>query len=350
MPAQKSAKSPKSASGSTAKAAPKAASTVKKPAAKASATASSAKTAAAPAKAVTKAKTVPSTKSTAELKKAADELLKKKPARAAKAADAETDAEEPKKKPGRPAKAAAAPKAAAAAKTPAKRGRKPKAKEEGAEDDADLSDIESELEGEPEVAEVVPTAEKVKPLRMKISKAKERALMKEFGLDETVLSEEDMAKRRSQLKKLITLGKTRGYLTQVEISDHLPDKLVDNETMEVVVAMLGDMGVAVYEQTPDAETLFQNNVTPTATTVEEAEEEAEAALSTVDSEFGRTTDPVRMYMREMGTVELLTREGEIEIAKRIEGGLMDMMEAISASPPPLPKSWRWARKSARARW
>ncbi len=167
---------------------------------------------------------------------------------------------------------------------------------------------------------------------MKISKAKERALMKEFGLDETVLSEEDMAKRRAQLKKLITLGKTRGYLTQVEISDHLPDKLVDAETLEVVVAMLSDMGVAVYEQTPDAETLFQNNVTPTATTVEEAEEEAEAALSTVDSEFGRTTDPVRMYMREMGTVELLTREGEIEIAKRIEGGLMDMMEAISASP------------------
>jgi len=203
-------------------------------------------------------------------------------------------------------------------------------------DDADLSDIEVDLQGKETVAAVseadVPAAEKAKPLRMKISKAKERALMKEFGLDETVLSEEDLAKRRLQLKTLITLGKTRGYLTQGEISDHLPDKLVDNETMEVVVSMLGDMGVAVYEQTPDAETLFQNNVAPTATTVEEAEEEAEAALSTVDSEFGRTTDPVRMYMREMGTVELLTREGEIEIAKRIEGGLMDMMEAISASP------------------
>jgi RNA polymerase primary sigma factor len=92
------------------------------------------------------------------------------------------------------------------------------------------------------------------------------------------------------------------------------------------------MGVAVYEHTPDAETLLLNNNTPTAATEEEAEEEAEAALSTVDSEFGRTTDPVRMYMREMGTVELLTREGEIEIAKRIEGGLMDMMAAISGSP------------------
>jgi RNA polymerase primary sigma factor len=167
---------------------------------------------------------------------------------------------------------------------------------------------------------------------MKISKAKERALMKEFGLDETVLSEEDMQKRRQRLKTLIKLGKTRGYLTHGEISDHLPDKLVDAETMEVVISMLNDMGVAVYEHTPDAETLLLNNNTPTAATEEEAEEEAEAALSTVDSEFGRTTDPVRMYMREMGTVELLTREGEIEIAKRIEGGLMDMMQAISGSP------------------
>jgi RNA polymerase primary sigma factor len=191
----------------------------------------------------------------------------------------------------------------------------------------DLQDIVAEFAEEP-----APNGEKVKPLRMKISKAKERALMKEFGLDETVLSEEDLAKRRQRLKALIKLGKTRGYLTHGEISDHLPDKLVDAETLEVVISMLNDMGVAVYEQTPDAETLLLNNTTATAATEEEAEEEAEAALSTVDSEFGRTTDPVRMYMREMGTVELLTREGEIEIAKRIEGGLMAMMEAISASP------------------
>nr|WP_260602371.1 RNA polymerase sigma factor RpoD [Variovorax sp. MHTC-1] len=230
------------------------------------------------------------------------------------------------KKVGRPPKAAGAPAAAGGAK----RGRKPKAGNEAPASDVDLSDIEDELIGDEPAATT--TEEKVKPLRMKISKAKERALMKEFGLDETVLSEEDLAKRRSRLKTLITLGKTRGYLTHGEISDHLPDKLVDAETMEVVVTMLNDMGVAVYEQTPDAETLLLNNTAPTATTVEEAEEEAEAALSTVDSEFGRTTDPVRMYMREMGTVELLTREGEIEIAKRIEGGLMAMMEAISASP------------------
>lgn len=332
MPVQKSAKSAKSAQGTAAK-------TVSKAAVK-SATKATVKTApakkAAAAKPAAKAakkedvKIVPAKKSAASAE--ATEELKKKPARAKAAAAEGADEDTPKKRPGRPAKAASA----AEGKAPAKRGRKPKGKEEDSDmgDDADLSDIESDLEGEPEaeVAEQSTTTEKVKPLRMKISKAKERALMKEFGLDETVLSEEDIAKRRSQLKKLITLGKTRGYLTQVEISDHLPDKLVDAETMEVVVTMLNDMGVAVYEQTPDAETLFQNNVTPTATTVEEAEEEAEAALSTVDSEFGRTTDPVRMYMREMGTVELLTREGEIEIAKRIEGGLQDMMEAISASP------------------
>ncbi|MEW6466400.1 MAG: RNA polymerase sigma factor RpoD, partial [Pseudomonadota bacterium] len=241
--------------------------------------------------------------------------------------------------PGRPAKTAAP----AAAKGGAKRGRKPKAAAEAEVDDLDLSDIEEELEAEPEVA-AAETAEKAKPLRMKISKAKERALMKEFGLDETVLSEEDLAKRRERLKKLIKLGKTRGYLTHGEISDHLPDKLVDAETLEVVVNMLNDMGVAVYEQTPDAETLLLSNTAPSAATEEEAEEEAEAALSTVDSEFGRTTDPVRMYMREMGTVELLTREGEIEIAKRIEGGLMAMMEAISASPATIAEILRMAEE------
>ena len=325
MPAQKSAKSPKSASGTAAKA-------VSKTAAKAPAKAAPKKAAAAaPAPVAKKVKTVP-VKSTAELIKAADELLKKKPARAKAVAAAGDDEEEaPKKKPGRPAKAAGA----AEAKAPAKRGRKPKAAAGGDEsvDDTDLSDIEADLEGEiEETPEAAATVEKVKPLRMKISKAKERALMKEFGLDETVLSEEDMQKRRQRLKALIKLGKTRGYLTHVEINDHLPDKLVDAETLEAVITTLNDLGVAVYEQTPDAEALIITDNAPAGATEEEAEEAAEAALSTVDSEFGRTTDPVRMYMREMGTVELLTREGEIEIAKRIEGGLMAMMEAISASP------------------
>ena len=264
-----------------------------------------AKTAKQPA---TKAKPVPASKAKADAKPVVVKSIPK----AAKA-----KVEEPKKK--------AAAVEGKAAKAPAKKDGKAKASKVAL--DEDMSDIEADLE-----VEEVATTEKVKPLRMKISKAKERALMKEFGLDETVLSEEDMQKRRQRLKTLIKLGKTRGYLTHGEISDHLPDKLVDAETLEVVISMLNDMGVAVYEHTPDAETLLLNNNTPTAATEEEAEEEAEAALSTVDSEFGRTTDPVRMYMREMGTVELLTREGEIEIAKRIEGGLMDMMQAISGSP------------------
>ncbi|WP_427911793.1 RNA polymerase sigma factor RpoD [Ramlibacter sp. MMS24-I3-19] len=286
----------------------------------------------------TKAQHVPSSTKTpaAKPEKATAKEETKKPLKAAAVAD-----EPVKKKPGRPPKAAAA-EAPAKAAAGAKRGRKPKAgeKAEGSAEDDDLSDIEAEFAEEPAVETAA--AEKVKPLRMKISKAKERALMKEFGLDETILSEEEMTKRRQRLKTLITLGKTRGYLTHGEITDHLPEKLVDAETLEVVVTMLNDLGVAVYEQTPDAEMLLLNNTTPTAATVEEAEEEAEAALSTVDSEFGRTTDPVRMYMREMGTVELLTREGEIEIAKRIEGGLMAMMEAISASPATIAEILRMA--------
>ena len=127
--------------------------------------------------------------------------------------------------------------------------------------------IEDEIDIEAEFAEEgAAGTEKVKPLRMKISKAKERALMKEFGLDETVLSEEDIAKRRQRLKTLIKLGKTRGYLTHGEISDHLPDKLVDAETLEVVITMLNDMAIAVFEQTPDAETLLINNTGATTAT------------------------------------------------------------------------------------
>ncbi|HEY8881354.1 MAG TPA: RNA polymerase sigma factor region1.1 domain-containing protein, partial [Roseateles sp.] len=242
-----------------------------------------------------KAGAKPATKTAAAASKsAAATKVKTVPTKSTSLEDPKKAAAPAAKKVGRPPKAAGT----ASATTGAKRGRKPKADKEAPESDIDLSDIEDDLAGDEPAAAA--TEEKVKPLRMKISKAKERALMKEFGLDETVLSEEDLAKRRSRLKTLITLGKTRGYLTHGEISDHLPDKLVDAETMEVVVTMLNDMGVAVYEQTPDAETLLLNNTAPTATTVEEAEEEAEAALSTVDSEFGRTTDPVRMYMREMG--------------------------------------------------
>ena len=173
---------------------------------------------------------------------------------------------------------------------------------------------------------------KAKPLRVKVPKSKERALIREFGLDITTLTEEEIEKRRVELTTLVKMGKTRGFLTHQEINDHLPEKLVDAEVIEAIVKMLNDMGIAVYEQAPDAATLLVAGGSGSASTDEEAEEAAEAALSTVDSEFGRTTDPVRMYMREMGLFELLTREGEIEIAKRIEGGLQAMMLAISSSP------------------
>ena len=127
------------------------------------------------------------------------------------------------------------------------------------------------------------------------------------------MPKEDAETRRTRLKNLIKLGKERGFLTYSEINDHLPDDLVDAEQIEAIISTFGDMGIQVYDQAPDQETLLiASDATPVAQTDEDVEEQAEAALSTVDSEFGRTTDPVRMYMREMGSVELLTREGEIE--------------------------------------
>jgi len=147
------------------------------------------------------------------------------------------------------------------------------------------------------------------------------------------LPKEDAETRRTRLKNLIKLGKERGFLTYSEINDHLPDDLVDAEQIEAIISTFGDMGIQVYDQAPDQEQLLiAAEGTPVAQPDEDVEEQAEAALSTVDSEFGRTTDPVRMYMREMGSVELLTREGEIEIAKRIEEGLRHMILAISACP------------------
>ncbi len=294
---------------------------------RASAVASSSKISKTSSMTTKKATTATKPKTTAS-KAAATSKAKAKPKTEAVAAEeAVTEkAVKPVRKTTASSKPAAKPAKKAAAKKTSAKGRK------AVDDDEDFSDIEENFEEEVVEEKQPSSTEKVKPLRMKLSKAKERALMKEFGLDEAVLSEEEIITRRQRLKELIKLGKTRGYLTNAEISDHLPDKLVDAETLEMVVSMLGDMGVTVYEQTPDADTLLLASNNAATATEEEAEEEAEAALSNVDNEFGRTTDPVRMYMREMGTVELLTREGEIEIAKRIEGGLMDMMEAISASP------------------
>src|SRR5580765_8206792 len=159
--------------------------------------------------------------------------------------------------------------------------------------------------------------------------AKEKALVREFERKE--LSPAEAEARRLRLKNLIVLGKERSYLTYAEVNDHLPDDMMDAEQIENIIAMINDMGIHVYDEAPDAETLLMSDATPQVTDLDVVEE-AEAALSTVDSEFGRTTDPVRMYMREMGSVELLTREGEIEIAKRIEEGLRHMIQAISACP------------------
>ncbi len=138
--------------------------------------------------------------------------------------------------------------------------------------------------------------------------------------------------RKTRLKNLIVLGKERSYLTYAEINDHLPDDILDAEQIEGIISMINDMGIQVYDEAPDAETLLMSEAAPTTAADDVDEEAAEAAASTLDSEFGRTTDPVRMYMREMGSVELLTREGEIEIAKRIEEGLKYMIMAISACP------------------
>ncbi|OXR48473.1 MULTISPECIES: RNA polymerase sigma factor RpoD [unclassified Pusillimonas] len=146
------------------------------------------------------------------------------------------------------------------------------------------------------------------------------------------LTPEEQEARRNRLKVLIKLGKERGYLTYGEINDHLPDDLVDAEAIDGIISTFSDMGISVYDQAPDAESLLLNDNAPVASSDDDVEDEAEAALTTVDSDFGRTTDPVRMYMREMGTVELLTREGEIEIAKRIEDGLKHMVMAIAACP------------------
>ncbi|MGE5794497.1 MAG: RNA polymerase sigma factor RpoD, partial [Bacteroidota bacterium] len=175
------------------------------------------------------------------------------------------------------------------------------------------------------------TPKKGEPIqRLKVNRAKAREAERAL-IAAAAARPEDAEARRMRLKTLIKLGKERSYLTYAEINDHLPD-VVDAEQIETMISTFNDMGIQVFDEAPDAETLLITENAPTAAADEDAEEEAEAALATVDPEFGRTTDPVRMYMREMGSVELLTREGEIEIAKRIEDGLKQMIMAISALP------------------
>jgi RNA polymerase primary sigma factor len=205
-------------------------------------------------------------------------------------------------------------------KVPGRRGRKPKEFQPENEEIAALNAVErAELKA-------------VDKAKAKDRKAKEKALLKDAFSSDTEATEEELERRRQKLKTLIKQGKERGYLTFAEINDHLPENIVDPEAIEGIIGTFNDMGITVSEHAPDAETLLLSDNVANVASDDDAEAAAEAALSTVDSDFGRTTDPVRMYMREMGSVELLTREGEIEIAKRIEDGLKDMIQAISACP------------------
>ncbi|WP_370576632.1 RNA polymerase sigma factor RpoD [Mycoavidus sp. B2-EB] len=189
-----------------------------------------------------------------------------------------------------------------------------------------MTDVETDA---PQQEEGSGKGEKIKA---RDRRAREKALLKDAFASHQPGTTEELEERRAKLRTLIKLGKERGFLTFAEINDHLPDDLVETEALDNIISTFGDMGISVYEQAPDAETLLLSDNAPAVASDDEAEEEAEVALSSVDSEFGRTTDPVRMYMREMGTIELLTREGEIEIAKRIEQGLKHMVQAISACP------------------
>ena len=140
----------------------------------------------------------------------------------------------------------------------------------------------------------------------------------------------DTQSQQSELKRLIIKGKEQGFLTYREINDHLPEDMNDTDQIETVVNMINDLGIEVYDAAPDADTLLLKTANSDD---EEVVEEAEAVLTTaVESEFGRTTDPVRMYMREMGTVELLTRQDEIRLARRIEDGIRQSVNAISSAP------------------
>jgi RNA polymerase primary sigma factor len=206
-------------------------------------------------------------------------------------------------------------------KVPGRRGRKPKEYQPENEEMAALNAVErAEMKA-------------LDKAKAKDRKAKEKALLKDAFSADSEATAEELERRRLRLKALIKMGKDRGYLTFAEINDHLPENVVEPEAIEGIISTFNDMGVAVYEQAPDAEALLlSDNVVTVTSDDDEVEAAAEAALSTVDSDFGRTTDPVRMYMREMGTVELLTREGEIVIAKKIEEGLKDMIQAISACP------------------
>ena len=328
---------------------------VAKPALKAKAPAKPAPKAKAPAKPATKAKIAkPAPKAKAPAKPAPKAKAPAKPASKAKApAKPAPKAKAVAKVPAKPA-----PKVNAAAKVPAKAAKVAKAevkiesvkKGKAVAKAEEVKDLKGKKAKAPELETPVVEEEKKRGRKAKADapadnaepvltdrqkarerKAKEKALLKEFAAQQ-LGTEEQQELRRARLKTLIKMGMSKGYLTHGEMNDVMSDELSDADALETLISLLNDIGITVYEQAPDAETLILSDNTAAAASEEEAEEEAEAALSTVDSEFGRTTDPVRMYMREMGTVDLLTREGEIVIAKKIEAGLKDMVMALAACP------------------
>jgi len=285
------------------------------------------------AKPAAKPKGQPAKKGVAPPKSKAAAKPQQKPV-AKKPADGKAAAAKPTAKPAKeklvkeklvkekPVKEAAEPKLV---KPKGKPGRPPKKSPEQLE--AEASGLDDSIMDGDEVSDAIEPPPP--PKKGSARRARDRVL-KEF-LPAGAVTPEELEARKTKLKILIKLGKERGYLTYSEINDHLPENVVEAEQIESIVSTFNDMGIAVYETAPDTETLLLTGNAPAADD-DDAEEQAEAALQTVDSEFGRTTDPVRMYMREMGTVELLTREGEIVIAKKIEEGLRDIVLAISACP------------------
>ena len=231
-------------------------------------------------------------------------------------------------------------KAAAPKKSKTKTKTKSKAaKKSGKADDADGSvddvvgvDSDDENSNDDEAVRIAEEALTKQPKRRRgrgASKLAREKAMKEAIAKSYHAKEEGAEERQTKWRALIKLGRDRGYLTYAELNDYLPETMVEQDDIDQVVATLSDLNIQVYDQAPDAESMLLND---NAVTDSDSDDEADAALSSMDGEFGRTTDPVRMYMREMGSVELLTREGEIAIARRIEDGLGHMVTAISTSP------------------
>ena len=231
-------------------------------------------------------------------------------------------------------------KAAAPKKSKTKTKAKSKAaKKSGKADDADSSDdgvvgVDSDDENsdDDEAVRIAEEALTKQPKRRRgrgASKLAREKAMKEAIAKSYHAKEEGAEERQTKWRALIKLGRDRGYLTYAELNDYLPETMVEQDDIDQVVATLSDLNIQVYDQAPDAESMLLND---NAVTDSDSDDEADAALSSMDGEFGRTTDPVSMYMREMGSVELLTREGEIAIARRIEDGLGHMVTAISTSP------------------